>query len=204
MAVDWKSYLKGLMKIYDEKIDFLDYWKEIHPNDDLKFPKPCELHDETSGHSLAYSPSKKIWSCFGACKVMGQKVVEYHYRYLKKKNRGITYVKVLRDLRAMFPQLQLPKVMSSTDFITPEVSKQLDKNYMKNIEKSLDRTRINKTEIEAILNQDHIDYKNRVNNCEVTEELSKSKIEDLEFFKLFTNEYIRRSEQLKDEQKKGE
>lgn len=204
MAVDWKNYLKGLMKIYDEKIDFLDYWKEIHPNDDLKFPKPCELHDETSGHSLAYSPSKKIWSCFGACKVMGQKVVEYHYRYLKKKNKGITYVKVLRDLRGMFPQLQLPKVLSSTEFITPEVNKQLNENYIKNIEKSLARTHINKDSIQAILEQDHLDYINRVKEEEETEGLSKSRIEDLEFFKLFTNEYIRRSEQLTDEQKKGE
>lgn len=101
--------LSELASIYDEKIDFLLYWKRVIPESLYikSFPCKCILHDEQNGASFSYSYKSKIWSCFGKCSTTG-KVVNFHQRYLKKKDDTVTLYKTLLSLLHLFPDLQLP------------------------------------------------------------------------------------------------
>lgn len=108
-----------LASIYDEKIDFIFYWKRVVAESlYLKsFPCRCVLHDEVNGASFSYSYKQNIWSCFGKCKTTG-KVVQFHQRYLKKKDETITLYKTLKSLHQTFPELDLPNPIHTTKIST--------------------------------------------------------------------------------------
>lgn len=66
-----------------------EYFKKyVNPNIDLETENsiPCPFHKEVHGKSFTYSPSKKIFRCWGACHTGGD-VIELHRLTNKIKTR---------------------------------------------------------------------------------------------------------------------
>lgn len=93
-----------IVDIYNSKISFLDYYQLMFPREPkLTGNVKCKLHNEEHGNSFSYHHSLGIWKCFsGKCGKSG-KVVEFHKYYTH-----LPITKVLDELRAMFPLLDLP------------------------------------------------------------------------------------------------
>lgn len=71
-------------------IDIPTYWKMyVNPEVDLKInpSQPCPFHGEKHGKSFSYSASKQIFSCFGACHVIGGDVIDLHRLNYKIRSR---------------------------------------------------------------------------------------------------------------------
>lgn len=98
------SELKRYSELYDEMIDFKDYYSKMFPEWDKRLPTKCKLHDDNTP-SFSYSDSLRVWSCFGQCSTSGR-VVKYHMRYLKRYIGGhVSLESTLESLRNMFPYL---------------------------------------------------------------------------------------------------
>ena len=116
MNNSWVNYIKDVKNIYDDRISIKDYWGMVYPEREFKFPCACDLHGEREGHSFSYSEKLNVWSCWGHCRARGQKVVEYHLRFLRKTNPRATYVAAMSQLRDMFPRLGLPDISNASDY----------------------------------------------------------------------------------------
>lgn len=107
--------LKRYAEMYDEMIDFKDYYARMIPDWDGKLPTNCRLHDDNTP-SFSYSESLRVWSCFGSCATSG-KVTKYHMAYLKRYVGGyISLEYTLESLRTMFPYL--PKYHKELDEVS--------------------------------------------------------------------------------------
>ena len=68
------------MEELDEYIDIPTYYKRfVDDSVDLNITKniPCKFHGEVNGKSFTYSPEKKVFRCWGACRC-GGKGVQLH------------------------------------------------------------------------------------------------------------------------------
>lgn len=124
--------LSEIIEVYNEKIDFAEYWKRlIAPIYRIyHFPCKCILHDEQHGASFSYSYKLKKWQCFGKCKTVGR-VVDFHLLYLRKSNEKVTMMGCLNSLYKMFPELDLPKP-NRVGAVTNEENEEALKAILKN------------------------------------------------------------------------
>lgn len=99
--------ISELANIYDDTIDFIEYWNKVVPESKVyrSFPCKCILHNEVSGASFSYSYTGKYWSCFSPkCNTRSAKVVTFHLRYVQKSNLNFNLYQCLKSLYKIFPE----------------------------------------------------------------------------------------------------
>lgn len=131
-----QTTIRQFANTYNMLIDFRSYYFLIW-GEELSYSGKCKckLHDEQQGESFSFKRDARFWSCWGACKVTGGGVMEYHQRYLRKTtNKFATEVDALRDLKRLYPNLPEFRMIGSKQFERNNLMISAKNNLKKQIE----------------------------------------------------------------------